>query len=990
MGVTLQDPLNFTVAIQDARMGDTVGTGVAVSADGKIITCAHVVESAGVKLSQPDGYEVGILFQKTGDKRKARVICCFKPEEYEDDFVLLQLVDGVSPLGPEQVAVLGYLENARSHNFSAIGYSLLGKQRMRWIDGKIMGPVPIDGRTLRTDVYELRTRDIRPGHSGAAILDTEDNLVVGIVTSRWNPMGGTADDNIGHGTDALLLGFEPFEAYGIELRDEPLGKASAPQPRISEEEMIKVRRVAQPQPDEGMRRAPALLEEWVGRDELLDQLTADYNDPDLRIAGLIGFGGEGKSSLARQWIDSVEVDGVFWWGFYDNREVEQFFEAALTYLAGPELTAQVTSTSVRAGIIAQLLREKRYIFVLDGFEVTQHQEGDRYGQIASREMIEFLGYLAGLEHNSFCLITTRTPLLEMMKYTSYQYRDVDRLSEADGLALLRKQGVKGTDDELKALVNTWDGHALTVSLLGAYIGETLGGDLSQLDEEPLADETRYERVYRILRRYDEYLGEAEKAFLTLFSAFRTPVKVAAFPTVFRPATDATALNAPIVKLSDEEFEAMIERLRGYRILRYDPAQQHYTTHPLIREHYIGRFNNIPEEQKNHSHNVIKEHYMILAREIPYHPSLEDYVPLIEAIHHACCAGSYDEAAIIYWGWVNRDEKQMLTHILGAYETALALIQSLFPQSDFGQEPLVSDLGKQYILNEAGFCLMNQGRLVEATVPYKNAVRMGVKSNDWYNASAGYQNLAELHAYLGEFEASAVYARKAREIARHIKVREKRQRREGDSWARLGWAEHLRGKLSAASNAFRKAEVVLKRRSPHMKYLYSTNGVFYAEYRRRVGDIANARRMIVSDPGFPTSLSPEVTSLLHCVLGNLDLDAGEYLEAHGHYNKALHIARSITKRNVLIDALIGLGRLLARHPQPGESARPYLDEALGYCLESGYRIYEADCRVALAWMHHTEGSPEEARSQAERAKAMSAEMGYHWGVVDAEELLAVLL
>ena len=62
---------------------------------------------------------------------------------------------------------------------------------------------------------------------------------------------------------------------------------------------------------------------------------------------------------------------------------------------------------VRAGIIAQLLREKRYIFVLDGFEVMQHQEGDRYGQISSREMLEFLGYLAGTEHDSFCLMTTR-------------------------------------------------------------------------------------------------------------------------------------------------------------------------------------------------------------------------------------------------------------------------------------------------------------------------------------------------------------------------------------------------------------------------------------------------------------------------------------------------------------------------------------------------------------------------------------------------------
>ena len=46
-------------------------------------------------------------------------------------------------------------------------------------------------------------------------------------------------------------------------------------------------------------------------------------------------------------------------------------------------------------------------------------------------------------------------------------------------------------------------------------------------------------------------------------------------------------------------------------------------------------------------------------------------------------------------------------------------------------------------------------------------------------------------------------------------------------------------------------------------------------------------------------------------------------------------------------------------------------------------------VALAWTHLAAGEPERARQEAERAQQMSVQMGYHWGQVDAAEVLAAL-
>ena len=47
--VVTQNLRSFTVQIRPADSEVIVGTGIVVSPDGKVVTCAHVVKSAGVE-----------------------------------------------------------------------------------------------------------------------------------------------------------------------------------------------------------------------------------------------------------------------------------------------------------------------------------------------------------------------------------------------------------------------------------------------------------------------------------------------------------------------------------------------------------------------------------------------------------------------------------------------------------------------------------------------------------------------------------------------------------------------------------------------------------------------------------------------------------------------------------------------------------------------------------------------------------------------------
>ncbi|MCP4425257.1 MAG: tetratricopeptide repeat protein, partial [Chloroflexi bacterium] len=427
----------------------------------------------------------------------------------------------------------------------------------------------------------------------------------------------------------------------------------------------------------------------------------------------------------------------------------------------------------------------------------------------------------------------------------------------------------------------------------------------------------------------------------------------------------------------------------------------YTTHPLVRNHYLARLTGSGQAAQTHAQ--LQAYYLALAGDTPQHPTLEQLAPLIEVVYHACRAGAYDEAYNIlqdriYQGWPDR----VLANQLGAWETAVTLMQQFFPDGDTSQEPQMSKASdKSWILNEVGLCHMSLGRLETAVSFYERVVEMDKTIQDWHQASLTLQNLAELNANLGRLAASAAAAAQALELAR--RAANKQDEMKSLKWQ--AWAAHLRGE--AAGEAFRQAEALEREIDSSKQYLYSLRGIHHVEYLRRVGEAAYARRVTAANLEICESNRFTVRlSLCHSLMGTLEADAGDQDAARSQFENALTIARGISDRAVLIEALLVRGRWAAQLSAQDPSgllpqAFSDLHEALGYATDSGYRIYEADIRIALAWAHlaaakspallevpGTSGSSYlSARQEAARAQSLSQEIGYHWGLVDAAAVLA---
>jgi tetratricopeptide (TPR) repeat protein len=998
----LQDLRDFTVQIRNPNTNAIVGTGIVVSNDGLIVTCVHVVQAAlEVKRRAQAGDTVGVYFAQArgGEVKERRATVQLTFPEHDDDVALLKLVDGPPPLGPEQIAVLGSAEESEGHEFRSYGYQRLEEYLVGRAEGKILGRVePPPSRNVQADPVQLQSNQINRGMSGAAVLDTTRNLVVGLVSETWWPDKSQKNSETAWAVDACVLTFDPLN---FPLRDTPLPlrPPRQPPPEIVDEFREKVA----PQLGSVFYDAPEPLADWIGREDLLAAMDADWREERVRVLGLIGFGGEGKSSLARKWLEHVLTsaegpgrgpDGVLWWSFHSQPSVDAFLEAALKFLSAGRLDLrEYVGANLRVRAILAMLstlgaQKKRVIFVLDGLEMMQVVEGDAYGSIESNDLRDFLELFAEIEHLSCCVVTSRLPLLDLLRYPSYRHRDVERLSAKDGRALLQQLGVKGQDEALDTVVREWDGHALTLHLLGNYLTEMHEGEVTEATGL-LADAgaTLYERTHHMLGYYDEILVMVERDFLMLLSIFHGPTPEAVVAEVIRGRTYPGALNARVVVLGQDKFELLLKRLKAWRLLRYEAREQRYTLHPLIHAYYSNRLKREYPSQLQDMLEDLANYYRALVQEKSQVLTLTDVQPQIELIHWYCRAKNYDAAFDSYRQHLGEKTGWLLNHKLGAYETDLALMLEFFPDGDTSQELLVSDLGaKRFILNEVGFCLMNLGRLGEAAPFYERGNGMDASMEASRNASRGYLNLAELHAHLGALAASADAAGEALTLAR----RAQNKRDESTSLAYQAWADHLRGDMKTAGAAFAQAEMLEREIDSSEKYLYATKGIQHANHLRHTGDPAYARRVTEANlESCERNRWAFLVSQCHRVLGDLDAESNQPGSAREHYNAALKIARGISHRAVLIEALLGRGRFLARFVKDAASARSDLEEALGYATQGGYRIYEADIRNALAWMHLAAGDTNSAYTEAERARQMSEAMGYHWGVVDAAEVMEAL-
>jgi tetratricopeptide (TPR) repeat protein len=994
------------IAEDNPSSWETVGTGFIVSKEAHIVTCRHVVEGtsetggAGLVIGDP-AQRIGIRFPFAVGESKYRLGRVHKYlSSSKDDVVVLETL-GDNPVLPNQVVELGE-SPTQDEEFSSYGYRKLGPYPAANARGKLLGPMEAPpGEALLAEPIQIDSNQIDHGMSGAGVLEHHRNLVVGIIAATYYPDAGGKDRDLAWAVDAKVLGASPFN-LPLAHTARPLD----PAPILPPTAQAAVARTAAPPPVGGF--SPDMPSDWVGRESVLASLAEAWDDGDCGSLVIVGIGGEGKSAAVRKWVsDLPELTdrppvSVFWWTFGPATGPDQFLDHALIHFSGESHPG--VSAYAKAGYLAAAVERHPCVVVLDGFESIQRHDLDSYGAVASEPIYDFISFFGRSGVSSLCVVTTRIPLLDLSNYVMMRHINLDRLGPHEARSLLAKSGVKGPQYLLDELVEAWDGHALTLTLLSTLGAEGFEGDVRHLLELTRTRDlgSSQHKVHQVLAWYDDVLTETEQALLMALCIAREPIAgidIESYLCAVLPPNSVTARSA----LCDpRSFARLQERLKNYGIL--ESTSLALRLHPSISSYYYDRLRRSGEILP--FHRAAANWYLNSAPRQTDENSLSSLSPLVEAVYHLCRAGDYTVAYETYSRELDRGQGR-LQYQLGAYVTDLRLLEEFFPSgSERTPSGVMGDpLANSYLLRTRGLGRMAIGRLAEASKDFEASEAAATTVSNWDAAGRAAQVLSEVDLHLGRLHSAVRRA----QYAASLYARQPDTRRSTDlddqAWgvqnSRLhgaelatccqayeAWSLHLHGEVRAAQLLFEAATRALHDLDPRITGLRDLWGIYHADHLVAEGELVLARRLTQLNLEYAVKCHvTEVVSQCHRVLGDLEVASGDYRTAKIRYDKALTIAGVTDHRPAKIEAQLALGRWLRADHDLG-SAETLLLEAMDTSRWSGYRIYEIDALVALGGVALAGGDSVAAHRYGTQAGGAANAIGYRSGQLAATDLVSL--
>ncbi len=489
--------------------------------------------------------------------------------------------------------------------------------------------------------------------------------------------------------------------------------------------------------------------------ELKEWLQAPVT-PD-RVISVVAAGGTGKTALIHEALHETQFSdraGVFVWSFYEDPDTDKFLRAAFLYFTGEK---DVPTGGMLERLQLALSGDTPHVLVLDGLERVQ-SEGDyrRRGELEDQQLKRLVRALAGGVGNARALVTSRFPLVDLDVWTGAGHRAIvlDDLERPVALEVLRAWKVKGTDPALAQLLEPLNingfYHALSVAVLGSYVGNFADGDPTNAPEFSLQDaqesDPKARRLNLILEQYAQALTRAERDLLARLSLFPRGVRVEILTWIVQSGGEVAGA---LMGLGDKELVNHLERLKGLGLVfRYETdGQVVYSAHPFLREFFRHLLSAKPESV----HESVRAR---LAPSLEVRPKtwptdlniLDQYEMLIE---ETLLAGSVQEACDLFL--LGLGGYQHLGWVLGENIRGLRILERFCPQDDFSRiAGHLTPRDQSRLVTELGLFADSLGDLTRGRGAFEHSRRLDAAVSDRRNESISCENLAQLELNAGQF------------------------------------------------------------------------------------------------------------------------------------------------------------------------------------------------------------------------------------------------
>lgn len=523
-----------------------------------------------------------------------------------------------------------------------------------------------------------------------------------------------------------------------------------------------------------------------GRDKELQLLNKAWSDQTPGVLALVAQGGVGKTTLVAEWLRAAGgclagCQRILKYSFYrqgaeaGSGSADDFIRGALKECGDP--APKEGSPWSKGERLADLVRQKRTLLILDGLETLQTPFGEARGRILDPALDALLHELGRSNTGGLCLVTSRESLSgNTADLAGVQQIDLGRISAAAGRDILRWVGhVRGSDVELEAASEALGNHALAVTLLAAYLRDLDGHDFTAIkDKVSKIGQTARARgddpsvpMLAALERYWERKGGAAKVqALRLLGFFDRPATEAEI-RVLRQSPGIPEVSNLLSRLSDLEWMNVLSELRERRVLgtAVEGRAGDVDAHPIVRQYFAEQICTRWPKQWKEGHKRLYEHYRSKAKVDSNPTTISALFPLCLCVMHGCQAGLYPEAYEFYTTRVDSGATGYpATSGLGAFGLVLATLSQFFDSGWIHPTTSLTPKARADVLHRAGYCLQVFGRRDEAWAAYQAVLSLCVDGVNDYQAAKDCRVLSEMALTRAQFSEAARYAKEGRRFA----------------------------------------------------------------------------------------------------------------------------------------------------------------------------------------------------------------------------------
>lgn len=256
--------------------------------------------------------------------------------------------------------------------------------------------------------------------------------------------------------------------------------------------------------------APDLLGFYGRSEELTDLKYKLFNQTrPIKLIGLFGIGGIGKSCLARRLVEDItlEFDYVIWLSLREATSINVILKDIIKFISDYKENDLLNSIEKSIDLMIRYLKKSRCLIILDNAEsILSPNYAGRF-QEEYQQYEAFLEKFSTLQHQSCLLITSREkPNIFVSNHNAVHSISLRGLKTTEAKNLIT---VNQNNEEINKLIELYEGHPLALKLVNNIIEESdyqIQNFIEDMDGRPVF----FDALTQVLDWHFQRLHEAGK------------------------------------------------------------------------------------------------------------------------------------------------------------------------------------------------------------------------------------------------------------------------------------------------------------------------------------------------------------------------------------------------------------------------------------------------------------------------------------------------